>query len=110
MDESELTEKQREWLDLSRKIGPGQMTKSERLSLERLYKEMLPREQQELFRYIQSAFAKKEGAGPDEAPDPISLMEQRVWKPASSALKGILSKRLGVKGRGRGSDTAAKES
>jgi hypothetical protein len=111
VDESELTEKQREWLALSRKIGPGAMTKSERLSLERLYKEMLPGEQKSLYEFIQSAYGQKDAELPEETTeDPIALMEKRVWKPPSPALKSIFSKRLGVKGRVQGKEDPSDQS
>lgn len=97
MDEADLTKKQREWLALSRKIGPGPMTKSERLALERLYQEMLPQEQQDLFVYIQKNFAEKQTETSEASLDPISLMEQRVWREPSPGLKAIFSQRLRVK-------------
>ncbi len=91
MDEQELTQKQREWLALSRKIGPGPMTKSEREALEKLYEEMLPREQQELFEYIRTHFGKKEGRELEAEEDPISVMQHKVWTPPSPALRAALS-------------------
>ncbi len=94
MDESQLTQAQRAWLEASRKIGPGPMTKSERLTLERLYAEMLPREQQELQEYIRETFGKKDAgsSAEDAIEDPVARMEQRTWNPPSSALKGALSR------------------
>lgn len=97
MDEKDLSEKQRKWLEASRKIGPGAMTKSERQLLEKLYAEMLPKEQQELAQYIEHTFAKKEvetkaeTETPQEA-DPITEMEQKEWKPPSDALRAALAK------------------
>ncbi len=89
-DEQELTPKQREWLELSKRIGPGPMTRTERESLERLYKEMLPREQQELFEYIRTHFGEKEKQE-DEQTDPIAEMERRIWQTPSKALRSALS-------------------
>ena len=91
MNEQELTQKQQEWLTLSRKIGSGPMTKSEREALEKLYKEMLPREQQELFEFIEAHFAKKEGQEPEAKEDPISIMQRKAWTPPSPALRTALS-------------------
>ncbi len=91
LDEQKLTPKQREWLELSRKIGPGPMTRTERESLERLYKEMLPREQQELFEYIRTHFGEKEKQE-DEQADPIVEMERRIWHAPSKALRSALSR------------------
>jgi hypothetical protein len=59
LEEKDLSEKQRKWLEASGKIGPGAMTKSERQTLERLYAEMLPKEQQELQQYIQRISERK---------------------------------------------------
>jgi len=90
LGERKLTKKQREWLGLSEKIGAGPMTKSERQALEKLYKKMLPREQQELFEYIKTHFGKKDVPEPED--DPISVMESRVHTPPSSALRAALSR------------------
>jgi len=94
VDESQLTPGQRKWLEASRKIGTGSMTKSERLTLERLYAELLPREQQELEEYIRTTYGKKEDASSSEETggEPTARMEQRTWTPPSSALKDALSK------------------
>lgn len=91
MDESRLTEKQRKWLEASKRIGPGPMTKSERQTLERLYSEMLPREQQDLYRHIQESYAKTDT---EEIPedDPISIMEKRTWNEPSPGLIRAFSK------------------
>lgn len=73
MEEHQLTDKQRKWLEASRKIGRTAMTKSERQTLERLYADMLPREQQDSAAYIREKFGKKD-EGDQEAPeaqDPI---------------------------------------
>jgi hypothetical protein len=91
LKEQELTKKQREWLALSKKIGPGPMTRSERESLEKLYKEMLPREQQQLFEYIEAHFSKKESQEPEAEEDPISIMQRKVWTPPSPALRAAFS-------------------
>ncbi len=91
MKEQELTQKQRDWLALSRKIGPGPMTKSEREALEKLYREMLPREQQDLFEYIEAHFSKKESPEPEAEEDRIAIMQRKVWTPPSPALRTALS-------------------
>lgn len=93
MEESELTLKQRKWLEASRKIGPGPMTKSEKETLERLYAEMLPKEQQDLAKYIVDKFGKKDdSADPkQESADPIERMSKRMWSEPSSGLKKALS-------------------
>ncbi|MGC8908117.1 MAG: hypothetical protein ACP5M0_11835 [Desulfomonilaceae bacterium] len=91
MEEKDLTEKQRSWLEASRKIGPGPMTKSERTLLERLYADMEPREQQDLYNYIQMKFGDKETKqrdSEDQAPDdPISRMQGKMWSEPSGAFK-----------------------
>lgn len=101
MDESKLTPKQRKWLEASRKIGPGAMTRTERETLERLYADMLPREQQELNAYIEEHFAKKdsedkrpkaEDPGAAGVDDPTVKMERKKWTPPSPALRSRLSK------------------
>lgn len=94
MDESRLTQKQRKWLDASRKIGPGPMTKTERELLERLYAEMLPSEQQELYQYIQEMTGKQE----EQADDPIAAMERRVWSQPSRKLLNTLGQSQKIKG------------
>ncbi len=91
MKEQELTKKQREWLALSKKIGPGPMTKSEREALEKLYKEMLPREQQELFEHIEAHFGKEESPEPEAEEDPISIMQRKTWTTPSPALRAALT-------------------
>ncbi len=91
MKEPKLTRKQEEWLTLSKKVGPGPMTKTEREALEKLYKEMLPREQQDLYDYIENHFGKK-GAEEPEVEDPISIMQGRSWDAPSPALRAALSK------------------
>ncbi len=67
------------------------MTKTERKALEKLYKEMLPREQQELFEYIEAHFGKRENREPEAEEDPISIMQRKVWTPPSPALRVALS-------------------
>jgi hypothetical protein len=69
------------------------MTKSERLRLEKLYAEMLPKEQQELARYIEEQFGKTE----DESEDPIDRMAERVWLEPSRKLRETLGKTQVVK-------------
>ena len=94
MDESKLTPKQRKWLEASRKIGPGAMTRTEREALERLYADMLPREQQELKAYIEEQAGRKDKKGPEEqdVEDPTVKMEKKQWAPPSPALRSALSK------------------
>ncbi len=98
MDEKDLTPKQRKWLEASRKIGPGAMTKTERKTLERLHADMLPAEQQALLRYIREKFGKKEDdrEGEPIIEEPTQIMERRVWTPPSDGLKrtlaGVLAK------------------
>jgi hypothetical protein len=112
LEESELSERQRKWLEASAKIGRGAMTKTERQSLERLYAEMLPAEQQELANYIQEKFGKKDEATAQSEPsnpaqettdestlepqeeddDPIAQMERKAWKEPSKALLSAFSK------------------
>ncbi len=85
------SEKQLKWLEASKKIGPGAMTKSERQTLERLYAEMLPKEQQELQQYIQEKFAKKPAEDHEEE-DPIERMMKKTWPSPSKKLVSALSK------------------
>jgi len=94
LDEKDLTPKQRKWLEASRKIGPGAMTKTERQTLERLYADMLPTEQQALLRYIQAQFGKKDDDRETEpaVQDPTELMEHRVWTPPSNGLRKAFAK------------------
>ncbi|MGB6063970.1 MAG: hypothetical protein WBG50_04125 [Desulfomonilaceae bacterium] len=100
MKEHELTEKQRKWLEASRRIGPGAMTKTERQSLERLYADMLPKEQQALAVYIEATFGKKDAdAKQPEEKDPIEMMRRKVWNPPSKALRSALSKSQTLKPR-----------
>ncbi|MFH1113567.1 MAG: hypothetical protein V1792_06565 [Pseudomonadota bacterium] len=93
MEDKDLTPKQRKWLEASRKIGPGAMTKTERKTLDRLYADMLPAEQQELLQYIQEKFGKKKEGQEDEptVEEPTHLMERRVWTPPSEGLKKALA-------------------
>ncbi len=97
MDEKDLTRKQRRWLEASRKIGPGAMTRTERQTLERLYADLLPAEQQALLRYIQEEFGKEKDDQQSEptVPDPTELMERRVWTPPSQALRKAFAKPSG---------------
>jgi hypothetical protein len=94
LDESKLTPKQRKWLEASRKIGPGAMTRTERETLDRLYADMLPTEQQELKTYIEKHFGEKEKKESEEKEmeDPTKRMEKKQWTPPSRALKTALSK------------------
>lgn len=92
--EDQLTRPQKDWLEASRKIGPGAMTKSERLLLEELYAKMLPREQQELMEYIQEEFGSKESSEDGDTPvdEPTYRMEQREWAEPSEGLRKALGK------------------
>jgi len=90
VEEDQLTEKQKKWLETSRKIGTWPLTKSERQTLERLYAEMPPREQQELYDYIQETYrAKEKSAG---AEDLLALMEKREWHEPSQKLRNAFAK------------------
>jgi len=111
LDEKDLTPKQRKWLEASRKIGSGAMTKTERQTLERLYADMLPAEQQGLQRYIQEQFGKKkdEPGSKPSPPDPTELMERRVWTPPSDGLRRAFAKPAS-KSRTSGEDHLLKES
>lgn len=93
MEDSELTPRQRKWLEASHKIGPGSMTRTERETLERLYADMLPVEQQELHRYIEEKWGAKDPGGQlDEIlEDPIDRMQRKIWKPPSPGLAKALS-------------------
>lgn len=99
VEEQKLTPKQRRWLDASRRIGPGAMTRTERETLEKLYADMLPAEQQELQRYIEEKWGRKDRASQlDEiVEDPIERMQQTIWKPPSEGLTKALSKSLRIK-------------
>jgi hypothetical protein len=103
MKESDLTDKQKRWLEASEKIGPGAMTRTERETLEKLYADMLPQEQQELARYIQEKFGKKNDDasikdGDQSVPeDPISRMEQKQWATPSNAFVRSISKSAKLK-------------
>lgn len=93
--EDQLTQRQKEWLEASRKIGRGAMTKSERLMLEKLYAEMLPQEQQELQAFIQKEYGQEkttEDKKAEPAGDPTQRMEQREWVEPSAGLKKALGK------------------
>jgi len=70
------------------------MTRTERETLERLYADMLPREQQELKAYIEEHFSKEEKEEPEEKDfeDPTKRMERKKWTSPSPALKAALSK------------------
>ncbi|MEW6532115.1 MAG: hypothetical protein AB1473_14860 [Thermodesulfobacteriota bacterium] len=90
MEEDQLTEKQKKWLEASRKIGKGPMTKTERQTLERLYADMLPREQQELYEYIQEKYPPK--GKPTGEEDLLALMEKREWHKPSQKLRNAFAK------------------
>ncbi len=106
MKEEDLTEKQRAWLEASRKIGPGPMTKSERMILERLYADMLPAEQQQLAAYIRNKFGKQdEGTHEEGQEDPIERMMQRTWPEPSPKLREKLGKIQNVKPPARGDNS-----
>jgi hypothetical protein len=112
VEESELSERQRKWLETSRKIGRSAMTKTEKQTLERLYAELLPAEQQELANFIQEKFGKKDADAPEPGQteaaqdpgfdfsanlqtgddDPTAEMEQKSWKEPSKALLKAFSK------------------
>ncbi len=76
------------------------MTKSERETLERLYGDMLPAEQQELETYIKEHFGPKQEPAisgdqtdtSEETSEPTAVMEQRTWNKPSPALLQSLSK------------------
>jgi len=70
------------------------MTRTERESLERLYADMLPKEQQELQSYIEEQFGNKEKKEREgkEVEDPTKTMERKQWTPPSRALRSALSK------------------
>jgi hypothetical protein len=94
LEEKDLSEKQREWLEASRKIGRVSITKTERLLLERLYKELLPEEQQGLQQFIQDKYGKKpEESGEEKTEgDPIERMMQKTWSVPSDKFRSILAK------------------
>jgi hypothetical protein len=91
LEEKDLSESQRKWLEASVKIGPGAMTKSERELLERLYAEMLPKEQEELQQYIQEKFQNKV-AEQQGGEDPIEKMLAKTWATPSKKFVSALSK------------------
>jgi hypothetical protein len=102
VDEKKLSKKQRKWLEASRNIGRGAMTKTERETLEHLYADMLPAEQQELERYIQEKYGKKDAednppSGEEQPQDVIDIMERKTWNLPSDAIKGAFAKSLGPK-------------
>ena len=93
MEEHQLTPKQRKWLEASHRFGPGAMTRTERETLERLYADMLPAEQQELQRYIDEKYGAKDAADKlgGIVEDPVDRMQQKIWKPPSQGLAKALS-------------------
>ncbi len=92
MEEKDLTEKQQNWLETSKKIGPGPMTPTERQTLEKLYADMLPAEQQELLEYIEEKFGKDDKSPADNKDDPIGRMEKMIWSEPSDGLKKVFGK------------------
>jgi hypothetical protein len=108
LDETTLSKRQKRWLDASGQIGRGAMTKTERETLERLYAEMLPAEQQELARYIEEKYGKKEpekrqaqesSLEDPQVDDPIERMQRKVWAEPSKALRSVLSGSIAPKKR-----------
>lgn len=92
MNEKDLTQKQRKWLETSKKIGPGPLTPSERKTLEKLYADMLPSEQQDLFEHIKEKFGKDDRNATNIKEDPISRMENMIWSEPSQGLKKVFGK------------------
>jgi len=92
LKEKELTAKQQKWLETSKRIGPGPMTRTERETLEKLYSDMLPAEQQELMEYIKEKFGKGDKSATDPKDDPIARMEKMIWSEPSDGLKKVFSK------------------
>jgi len=92
LDEKDLTAKQQNWLDTSRRIGPGTMTRTERETLEKLYAEMLPAEQQELMEYIRKKFGKNGKIEIHPKDDAIARMEKIIWSEPSVGLKKVFGK------------------
>jgi len=107
VEEKDLSPRQREWLEASRTIGTWPLTKSERQRLEKLYAAMLPAEQQELLRFIEDRYGKKEEKKEGEEkerteespkePDPIKLMESLTWREPSAGLRSAFSKAQAAK-------------
>ncbi len=91
LSDTKLTQKQKKWLEASKKIGPGAMTRSERETLEKLYADMLPAEQMELKEYIEKNFGQKTD-NDDQAPEPTTVMEKIEWSDPSEGLKKTLAK------------------
>lgn len=108
MDEKDLSKRQKRWLEASKKIGRGAMTKTERETLERLYAEMLPAEQQDLARFIEDKYGKNapdkksaEGSRSEEPleEDPMERMQRKVWAEPSRALRSALAGSIAPKKR-----------
>ncbi|MGD9818023.1 MAG: hypothetical protein AB7V04_04905 [Desulfomonilaceae bacterium] len=91
MTDTKLTPKQKKWLDASKKIGRGAMTKSEREMLEKLYASMLPAEQVGLKEYIEENFGQKKDTN-ETVEEPTVLMEKVTWSEPSEGLKGVIAK------------------
>ncbi|MDQ1284960.1 MAG: hypothetical protein QG663_363 [Thermodesulfobacteriota bacterium] len=92
LNENDLTPGQLKWLETSKKIGPGSITPTERQTLEKLYAELLPQEQQELFDYIKSRFGKDNETETEQGDDPVTRMERMVWSTPSDSLKSSFRK------------------
>jgi hypothetical protein len=92
LNENDMTPGQLKWLEASKKIGLGRLTPTERQTLEKLYAEMLPQEQQELFDYIKLKFGKDEENLTEQGEDPITRMEKMVWSTPSDSLKSAFRK------------------
>jgi hypothetical protein len=102
LEEKDLTEKQQAWLALSRKIGSGALTRSERETLEKAYAEMLPREQQDLYEHIMAKSTDEkpgDAESEDKPEDPIARMQEKVWQEPSEALRSKFSRLQVVKPR-----------
>jgi hypothetical protein len=101
VEEHQLTPKQRKWLEASHRIGPGTMTRTERETLERLYADMLPAEQQELRQYIEEKYGAKDPGSQLEGilEDPVERMQQKIWNAPSRGLAKALSTAMHPKRR-----------
>jgi hypothetical protein len=86
LEEKDLNEKQIKWLEESRRIGKGPMTKTERQTLEGLYNEMTPEEREQLGAYIEEKF----GYEIDEGP--ILAQKDKEYTPPSDKLSEKIGK------------------
>jgi hypothetical protein len=77
------------------------MTRTERETLERLYADMLPAEQQELQRYIQEKWGQKSVASElgNIVESPIDRMQKKTFKPPSQGLTKVLSQSMRAKAK-----------